>query len=167
MRRITIFSGPWMWRRMWRPWNGRWPPGCGDQRFRPSLAGSLWTANAPLQGAECKDSREVAYAITRLAQEPAWPRKRPAPPSCWNSHAPIGARAHWGIENRPHLVRDVSFAEDAWRVRSGAAPQTLAAFRNTVLTLMRRRSGQITEEIEHFQENGQQALNLVRFGRIE
>ncbi len=51
--------------------------------------------------------------------------------------------------------------------KAGAAPQTLAAFRNTVLTLMRRRSGTITEEIEHFQENRQHALNLVRFGRIE
>ncbi len=77
------------------------------------------------------------------------------------------SRPHWGIENRLHLVRDVSFAEDAWRVRSGAAPQTLAAFRNTVLTLMRRRSGNITGEIEHFQENRQQALNLVGSRRIE
>ncbi len=38
-------------------------------------------------------------------------------------------------------------------MRCGAAPQTLAAFRNTALTLMRKRSGKITEEIEHFQEN--------------
>ena len=41
-----------------------------------------------------------------------------------------------------------------------------AAFRNTVLTLMRQRSGKSTEEIDHFQENRRHAFNLVRFGRI-
>jgi len=47
------------------------------------------------------------------------------------------ARGHWGIENRLHYVRDVTLGEDASRVRSGAAPQVLAALRNVVLTLLR------------------------------
>jgi len=47
------------------------------------------------------------------------------------------ARAHWGIENRLYWVRDESFGEDACRVRSGAAPQVLAAVRNAVLRLLR------------------------------
>lgn len=47
------------------------------------------------------------------------------------------ARGHWGIENRLHYVRDVTFGEDASRVRSGAAPQVLAALRNAVLALLR------------------------------
>lgn len=46
-------------------------------------------------------------------------------------------RGHWGIENRLHYVRDVTLGEDASRVRSGAAPQVLAALRNAVLALLR------------------------------
>lgn len=45
-------------------------------------------------------------------------------------------RDHWGIENRLHHVRDETLGEDACRVRSGAAPQVLAAIRNTVVHLL-------------------------------
>jgi hypothetical protein len=77
------------------------------------------------------------------------------------------ARAHWGIENRLHWVRDVTLGEDACRVRTGAAPQVLAACRNAVLTLVRRLGLRVVEGIEHFQEHRRQALDLVRLGRIE
>lgn len=46
-------------------------------------------------------------------------------------------RGHWQIENRLHYVRDVSLGEDACQVRTGAAPQVLAALRNVVLNLLR------------------------------
>ena len=47
------------------------------------------------------------------------------------------ARGHWGIENRLHYVRDVTFGEDASQVRSAAAPEVLAALRNAVVGLLR------------------------------
>ncbi len=47
------------------------------------------------------------------------------------------ARGHWDIENRLHWVRDVSLGEDSCRVRTGEAPEILAALRNTGLRLMR------------------------------
>jgi predicted transposase YbfD/YdcC len=50
------------------------------------------------------------------------------------------ARTHWSIENRLHYVRDVSMGEDACRVRSGHAPQNLAALRNLTLGLIRQRT---------------------------
>jgi predicted transposase YbfD/YdcC len=46
------------------------------------------------------------------------------------------ARGHWGIENRLHWVRDETLGEDACRVRSGEAPQFLAALRNAVVHLL-------------------------------
>jgi predicted transposase YbfD/YdcC len=52
------------------------------------------------------------------------------------------ARGHWGIENRLHYVRDVSFGEDASQVRSGAAPEILAALRNAVIALVRQTGAQ-------------------------
>ncbi len=47
-------------------------------------------------------------------------------------------RRHWRIENSLHWVRDVVMGEDACRVRSGFAPQVLAATRNTVIGLFHR-----------------------------
>jgi predicted transposase YbfD/YdcC len=72
-----------------------------------------------------KLSREVAYAVTSLGPEvgPAELLRR------W--------RGHWAIENRLHYVRDATFGEDASQVRSGAAPEVLAALRNAVLGLLR------------------------------
>jgi predicted transposase YbfD/YdcC len=47
------------------------------------------------------------------------------------------SRGHWAIENRLHYVRDVTLGEDASRIRSGSAPQAMAALRNTVLSVLR------------------------------
>ena len=54
------------------------------------------------------------------------------------------SRGHWGIENRLHWVRDVTFDEDRSQVRTGAAPQVLAGLRTPkaapylVISLVRR-----------------------------
>ena len=73
-----------------------------------------------------KTSVETAYAVTSLGPEVA-PAQLLA---IW--------RGHWAIENRLHYVRDVTFGEDASQVRSGAAPEVLAALRNVVLRLLRQ-----------------------------
>ena len=69
---------------------------------------------------------EVEYAITsvprslaKAAQLLAW----------W--------RGHWGIENRSHYVRDVTFGEDASRLRSGSAPEIMSALRNASIGMLR------------------------------
>lgn len=75
-------------------------------------------------------SREVAYAVTSLTREQAGPEALLSL-----------VRGHWAIENQLHWRRDVSLREDACRVRSGCAPQALAALRNTVLRLARAPPG--------------------------
>lgn len=45
-------------------------------------------------------------------------------------------RTHWSIENNLHRVRDVTFGEDASRVRCGNGPQILAATRNALTHLL-------------------------------
>jgi predicted transposase YbfD/YdcC len=47
-------------------------------------------------------------------------------------------RGHWGIENRIHYVRDVTFGEDRSQMRCGAVAHTFAACRNLVIGLLRR-----------------------------
>lgn len=68
---------------------------------------------------------EVAYYITSLGRDRADATR-------------LGKliRSHWGIENRLHHVRDVTFGEDASRVRRGSSPQVLAALRNAVVHLL-------------------------------
>ncbi|MGI8534949.1 MAG: ISAs1 family transposase [Mycobacteriales bacterium] len=47
-------------------------------------------------------------------------------------------RAHWGIENRLHWVRDVTFAEDLSQIRTGHGPAVMATLRNLAISLHRR-----------------------------
>lgn len=46
-------------------------------------------------------------------------------------------RGHWTIENVTHYARDESFGEDRSQIRTGNAPQALAALRNAVVALLR------------------------------
>jgi predicted transposase YbfD/YdcC len=46
-------------------------------------------------------------------------------------------RRHWWIENKEHHVRDVTFGEDASRVRTGSAPRAMAGLRNLALGVLR------------------------------
>jgi predicted transposase YbfD/YdcC len=48
------------------------------------------------------------------------------------------ARGHWGIENRVNWVLDVTFAEDASRVRRDHAPENLAVFRRLALSILQQ-----------------------------
>ena len=45
-------------------------------------------------------------------------------------------RHHWSIENRLFHVRDVTFGEDACRVRTGHGAHNLAILRNLAITLL-------------------------------
>jgi predicted transposase YbfD/YdcC len=45
-------------------------------------------------------------------------------------------RSHWGIENSLHWVLDVTFREDASRIRTGHAPQNVGLLRRLALTLL-------------------------------
>jgi predicted transposase YbfD/YdcC len=47
-------------------------------------------------------------------------------------------RGHWTIENKVHWVRDVTFGEDASRVRTGPRPRVMATLRNLAIGLIRQ-----------------------------
>lgn len=73
-----------------------------------------------------KKTTEVVYLIT----------------SAEHTHAPPAVLAtwvqgHWGIENRLHWVRDVTFDEDRSQVRTGNAPRVMATLRNAGISLLR------------------------------
>ena len=45
-------------------------------------------------------------------------------------------RLHWGIENGLHWTLDVTFNEDACRVRTGHAPQNLSLLRRIAINAL-------------------------------
>jgi len=47
-------------------------------------------------------------------------------------------RSHWEIENKLHWSLDMTFHEDACRVRTGASPQNLAVLRHIALNLLKQ-----------------------------
>ena len=75
-------------------------------------------------GGVAPGTRETRYYITSLAPDAAR----------------LGAvvRRHWAIENRCHWTLDVSFHEDACRIRTDHAPENLALVRKVALALLRQ-----------------------------
>jgi len=69
---------------------------------------------------------ETIYGITSLPPEKASPERLLRL-----------NRGHWGIENRSHHVRDVTFDEDRQQVRTKTGPQMLACLKNFAISLIR------------------------------
>lgn len=77
-------------------------------------------------------------------------------------------RGHWGIENRLHCVRDLSFAEDACRVRTPPVAPLWRPCATAPLALLRRAGFCNTVEgLEHFAEHRSHTIRLIRYGRIK
>ena len=74
-----------------------------------------------------KTTRETVYVITSLSAREAAPR-----------HIAAYVRGHWTIENKVHWVRDVTFREDASKVRAASRPRVLATLRNLAIGLIRQ-----------------------------
>ncbi len=47
-------------------------------------------------------------------------------------------REHWGIENQQHYTLDVTFSEDASRIRKGNSPEISSVFRRLSLSILQR-----------------------------
>lgn len=96
-----------------------------------------------------KETTETVCAVTSLGPERASAERLLAI-----------SRGHWHIENRLHWVRDMSLGEDACRVRTGEAPEILAAIRNSVLWLLR--SSGLSEIAASLRRHAAKPLEAVR-----
>jgi predicted transposase YbfD/YdcC len=72
------------------------------------------------------ESAIAVLGITSLTPDQA------SPPDIANC-----VRQHWHIENRLHWVRDVTYGEDASRLRTGTAPRAMASLRNLAISALR------------------------------
>jgi hypothetical protein len=115
---------------------------CRLERHRTTLRAGVPTGQT---------SVEVTYYVTSL------------PPARADAARLLALiRGHWGIENRLHHVRDVTFDEDRSTVRSGAAPQAMAATRNLVLALLRRQArSNIAASLRTYASRPHAAIRLV------
>jgi hypothetical protein len=103
-----------------------------------------------------KESVETIAAITSL------PRERAGAAELLRI-----ARDHWKVENRLHWVRDMSLGEDACRVRTGAAPQVLAALRNALLSLLRAgAAGNIAAALRRHAAKPVEALRMITMSAV-
>jgi len=73
-------------------------------------------------------------------------------------------RAHWGIENPLHWVKDVVLGEDYSSIAAPRAATLMALIRNLVITLFRRAGyASITTAIDLFSNDLNQLLPLLGF----
>lgn len=73
-----------------------------------------------------RTTKEIVHCITSLTPEQATPKDLAG-----------HIRRHWGIENRLHWVRDVSFDEDRSQVRTGSGPHVMVSLRNLAISALR------------------------------
>ena len=72
-------------------------------------------------------------------------------------------RGHWGIENRVHYVRDVSYDEDRCRVHTGHLPRNLACLANVAISIVRLkgRFDYLPQAHRHYARCPEQAVRLL------
>lgn len=71
-------------------------------------------------------------------------------------------RGHWHIENRLHWVRDVTYGEDACRIRTGNAPRVMAGLRNLAIGALRMAGhNNIAKGLRHIGRDYTRALTLL------
>jgi hypothetical protein len=100
---------------------------------------------------QLKEEHEVVFGVTSLAPEQADPAQLLA----LNRH-------HWGIENKLHYVRDMTFDEDRSRVRKNAGPHVMASLRNLAISLLRMAGAHnIAEAVRACGRKEHRALRLL------
>ncbi|GHH79282.1 hypothetical protein GCM10018793_31680 [Streptomyces sulfonofaciens] len=88
----------------------------------------------------------TVYAVTSLSPEQARPAQLAQP-----------VQNHWSVEALHH-VRDVTYSEDASRVRTGTAPRAMATLRNLAIGLMRQADWtNIAAAVDHYRSRPQHA----------
>ena len=71
-------------------------------------------------------------------------------------------REHWGIENKSHYVRDVTFHEDAHQAHTGSGPHVMATLRNMAAGLIRLHGeNAIKRTTERVARNPLRALAII------
>lgn len=114
-----------------------------------ALALQITRRRRPLAGGRWRT--EVLYAITDLTIEQTSP-----------AELADAVRAHWGIENRLHWVRDVTYGEDLSQARTGHGPAVMATLRNLAISLLRKAGAtSIAAACRHLSRHPDRVLPMI------
>ncbi|MEU4615252.1 transposase [Streptomyces umbrinus] len=98
-----------------------------------------------------KTETKTVYAITSLAPEQGSPVQL----------AEL-IQNHWSVEVLHH-IRDVTYGEDAARIRTGIAPRAMATLRNLAIGLMRQAGWtNIAAAADHYRSRPQHTIAMLR-----
>jgi predicted transposase YbfD/YdcC len=85
------------------------------------------------------------HTLVRVQRERRWGTQIEREEAYYISSLPHNApqllhaiRSHWGIENSFHWVLDMTFGEDASRIRTGDSPQNMAVLRHLALNILKK-----------------------------
>jgi predicted transposase YbfD/YdcC len=96
---------------------------------------------------------EIAYGITNM------PKELFSPEDILHYN-----RNHWGIENKSHYVRDVTFNEDKSKIRKKNGPEIMANIRNLCISMMRLVGiKNIAQGTRDFMMNPELAIDLIGY----
>jgi predicted transposase YbfD/YdcC len=102
-------------------------------------------------GGKSRRSTETAYTITSLTALDAT-----------GEQIAQAVRGHWGVENRLHYVRDVTWDEDRCQIRTANGPQVMASLRNLAITILRLTGHtNIAAGLRHHAHNPTRPLNAI------
>ena len=152
------------------PWHETVEKGHGRWERREcavvDLSGTKWDGYASLHGRRQamrierereilktgKHSYEVTWCLTSLGPERAGPKELLEL-----------VRNHWGIENRVHYVRDVSFDEDRCRAHVRNLPSNLSCLTNAAISIVRceGRFSYLPDANRHYAARAQEAIDLI------
>lgn len=103
------------------------PPAGQVARVIRTRTVTTWLNDGHTRTRVTQTSTETVYLVITMTARQAAP-----------AHIATYARQHWGIENRLHWVRDVTFREDSSQVKTGSRPRVLASLRNLNMGLIRQ-----------------------------
>jgi predicted transposase YbfD/YdcC len=129
---------------------------------------STWITDA--RGIDFPGARQVGcvrrevfdLAGGRLSKEYAWVVTSSVATETTAGDLHEHVRHHWGIENKSHHVRDITWREDAHQAYIGSGPQVMATLRNIAIGLLRLNGfNLIRETTEWICRDRSRALSLL------
>jgi predicted transposase YbfD/YdcC len=128
------------------------PPAAQVARVIRTRTVTTWLNDGRTRTRVTRTSTETVYLVITMNARQASP-----------AHIAAYIRNHWGIENKSHYVRDVTFREDSSQVRTGSRPRIMATLRNLGMGLIRQSGlNEIAATIRAAQDDNDLLLALLR-----
>jgi predicted transposase YbfD/YdcC len=115
----------------------------------------------PVQAIEIK-RRRVNAKTGKVQTKTVYAVSSPTPGQADPARLAELVQSHWSVEALHH-VRDVTYAEDASKIRTGSVPRAMATLRNLAIGLMRQAGwANISAAADHYRSRPGHATALLK-----